>query len=145
MSTSSLSSKNLTWCFAALVFLFFLRTATRTNIAPYGASTSTLGYSPETFAGQGFPGEYSDPNHPNCKRLVEVTTDNANANAIVSGTDGNPGCPPDGSGEAWKVSASIAGDTILVDFSPKGGPKGLKGQRVPEGILWEDNNLWATK
>ena len=141
MSTSSVSSKTLTRCFAALVFLFFLRTATRTNIVPYGASTSTLGSSLETFVEQGFPGEYSDPNHPNCKRLVEGTTDNA----IVSGTDGNPGCPLDGSGEAWKVFASIAGDTIVVDFSPKGGPKGLKGQRIPEGILWEDNNLWATK
>jgi hypothetical protein len=134
---ASLLSKNLTWCFAytALFVLIVLRMATLTNIAPSGASTSILGFS----------GEYSDPNHPYCKRSVEATTGQTDANAIVSGTDGNPGCPPDGSGEAWTVNASIVGETIVVDFSPKGGPKDLKGQRVPEGILWEDNNLWAAK
>ena len=79
-----------------------------------------------------FSGEYSDPNHPGCKRTIEQD----GTTAILSGTD-----TPDG--EIWTVTGSVDGATIVVDFSPKGGPKDLTGQRVPEGIRWEDGNLWT--
>jgi len=96
------------------------------------------------------PGDYSDPNHPNCKRNIAIqavdgTFTTASLEVIkVSGTDGSPGCPPDGSGDAWTLQGTIDLDTstIVVDFSPKGGPKNLKGRRDEVGILWEDNNLW---
>lgn len=80
-----------------------------------------------------FSGEYSDPNHPGCKRTIEVEN---GTTAIISGTD-TPG------GEIWTVTGSVHGETIVVDFSPKGGPNHLTGQRVPEGIRWEDGNLWT--
>lgn len=40
-----------------------------------------------------FTGSYSDPNHPNCARLVAVEDGNV---ALISGADGNPGCPTGG-------------------------------------------------
>jgi hypothetical protein len=89
-----------------------------------------------------FTGGYADPNHPNCLRQVEVI----GTKASVSGTDGNPGCPADGSGNKWKLVGSVKEDKIFVDFSPKGGPKDLEGKwegaPVP-GIRWPDGNLWS--
>mmetsp|Transcript_2642 Transcript_2642/g.5534 ORF Transcript_2642/g.5534 Transcript_2642/m.5534 type:complete len:87 (-) Transcript_2642:126-386(-) len=79
-----------------------------------------------------FDGEYSDPNHPGCQRTVKVTD---GINAKVSGTD-TPG------GEVWTVFGKVDGATITVDFSPKGGPEGLKGKKITEGIQWEDGNIW---
>ncbi len=89
-----------------------------------------------------FTGEYADPNHPNCKRSIVVID---NGDAKVSGTDGDPGCPPDGSGKAWSLDALVSDDTIIVDFSPKGGPSNLSGKKTSEGILWEDGNTWTSK
>lgn len=91
-----------------------------------------------------FSGTYNDPNHPNCRRQIQVL----GSQAILTGTDGNPGCPPDGSGEEWQLLGQIVDDTILVDFSPKGGPKDLKGvwdTTDPAGILWPDGNKWTLK
>ena len=94
-----------------------------------------------------FNGSYSDPKHPNCKREIVVVAGKSR-DAKVSGTDGTPGCPPDGSGKAWNLVGAIEGDKILVDFSPKGGPANLKGNWEPSptpGIRWPDGNLWAKK
>ena len=87
-------------------------------------------------------GYYSDPNHPNCQRIIEV----AGTIASLTGTDGNPGCPSDGSGEVWTLKGKVNGNTLLVDFSPKGGPPDLKGvydATVPAGINWPDGNKWT--
>ena len=96
-----------------------------------------------------FTGRYSDPNHPNCLREIIVEHGTTNR-AYVIGTDGNPGCPPDGTGDPWHLDGTIGddGNSILVDFSPKGGPKDLKGVYEPSptpGIRWPDGNLWARK
>eukprot|EP00543_Licmophora_paradoxa_P004296 CAMPEP_0202457764 /NCGR_PEP_ID=MMETSP1360-20130828/14692_1 /ASSEMBLY_ACC=CAM_ASM_000848 /TAXON_ID=515479 /ORGANISM="Licmophora paradoxa, Strain CCMP2313" /LENGTH=142 /DNA_ID=CAMNT_0049077925 /DNA_START=7 /DNA_END=435 /DNA_ORIENTATION=- len=88
-----------------------------------------------------FTGSYSDPKHPNCLR--EIVMDGKEAK--ISGTDGTPGCPVDGSGKQWALSGKVAGDEILVDFSPKGGPKDLKGIWDGSGIKWPDGNKWSTK
>ena len=88
-----------------------------------------------------FTGSYSDPNHPNCKRNVAV----AGESATLSGTDGNPGCPASGDGNAWELSGKVSGDEIFVDFSPKGGPKDLKGVWDGSGIRWPDGNKWSKK
>ena len=89
-----------------------------------------------------FVGHYSDPNHPNCKRLIQVA---GYYIAAVSGTDGNPGCPEDGSGIVWALEGRIRDNAIVVDFSPKGGPSNLKGiynTTEPVGIQWSDGNMW---
>ena len=92
-----------------------------------------------------FSGSYADPNHPNCVREVQVVDPKL---ADVTGTDGTPGCPPDGSGRKWSLVGKIDGDSILIDFTPKGGPKDLKGvwesSPVP-GIRFPDGNLWSKK
>eukprot|EP00525_Craspedostauros_australis_P011693 CAMPEP_0198118180 /NCGR_PEP_ID=MMETSP1442-20131203/20675_1 /TAXON_ID= /ORGANISM="Craspedostauros australis, Strain CCMP3328" /LENGTH=148 /DNA_ID=CAMNT_0043776397 /DNA_START=67 /DNA_END=513 /DNA_ORIENTATION=- len=91
-----------------------------------------------------FTGSYADVKHPNCKREVVVEGNVA----TLKGTDGTPGCPADGSGRAWNLPGKIDGDSIFVDFSPKGGPKDLKGLWEPSpepGIRWPDNNLWRLK
>ena len=82
-----------------------------------------------------------DPNHPNCARLVAVE----GTVALVSGADGNPGCPT-GEGNPWKLQGKIEGDAIFVDFSPKGGPSNLLGKwedKKPAGIRWPDGNKWV--
>jgi hypothetical protein len=56
----------------------------------------------------------------------------------MKGTDGNPGCPADGSGTPWTLTAKVEGEDIFVDFSPKGGPKDLKGVFDGTGINWPD-------
>ena len=93
-----------------------------------------------------FGGLYKDPNHPNCLREIVVVD---RATVTVRGTDGNPGCPPDGSGTPWELTGIINGVRILVDFSPKGGPKDLEGiydgATAPESIKWPDGNSWTLK
>jgi hypothetical protein len=111
------------------------------SIASISAAVATA---PMTVNVVNFSGSYADPNHPNCKREIEVV----GTLADVSGTDGNPGCPPDGSGDPWDLTGTVVGDSILVDFSPKGGPKDLEGvyEAAPvPGIRWPDGNLWSRK
>ena len=36
-----------------------------------------------------------------------------------------------------------ATSSIVVDFSPKGGPAGLNGKVDSTGITWEDGNKWS--
>ena len=108
------------------------------------AITSTVAPLPvDATSSDPFTGKYGDPKHPNCKREIVVSSSNQ---ARVSGTDGTPGCPPDGSGKPWTLSGTVDGPTILVDFSPKGGPANLKGvydTSDPEGIQWPDGNKWV--
>jgi len=93
-----------------------------------------------------FSGKYSDPNHPNCRR--EIVIDNkVKAKTTLKGTDGNPGCPPDGSGAEWQLPGKVKADTIVVDFTKKGGPPNLVGKwdksdNAP-GIRWPDGNKWT--
>ena len=68
-------------------------------------------FEPSTFNHQ-----YNDPKHPNCKRIVVVKADGT---AAVSGTDGTPGCPEDGSGNVWRLVGEVEGNKILVDFTAK--------------------------
>ena len=72
---------------------------------------------------------------------------------IVAGTvTGADGTGPGGACEAgkpvkeWSLSAVVAkdGQSLTVDFSPKGGPKDLTGKwNGKDGISWPDGNTWA--
>mmetsp|Transcript_52222 Transcript_52222/g.59170 ORF Transcript_52222/g.59170 Transcript_52222/m.59170 type:complete len:160 (+) Transcript_52222:122-601(+) len=96
------------------------------------------------FDPQTFNHQYTDPTHPNCKRIVVVKKDGV---AAISGTDGKPGCPEDGEGEVWRsVGEVLAGtNNLVVDFSDKGGPAELKGVWDGDGIQWPDGNKWTVK
>jgi len=110
------------------------------------AAATILATAPFTAHAIDFSGQYSDPKHPNCKREIQYVD---RTTVRVSGTDGTPGCPLDGSGKAWVLSGQIHGDLITVDFSPKGGPKSLQGiyddVTSPESIKWPDGNSWTLK
>jgi hypothetical protein len=105
---------------------------------------ASLAFTPMAANAVDFSGDYADPKHPNCKRQINVL----GKTAYVSGTDGTPGCPADGSGKPWNLIGKVKVNNILVDFSPKGGPKDLEGKWEAEpvaGIRWPDGNLWSYK
>ena len=131
-------------CAAAIILpllALFAMMSTTTTVT----TSAIIGAEKQQAVVDNFSGDYADPNHPNCLRQVRVLA--TGTKALVSGTDGNPGCPIDGSGQPWKLDAIISNEdnTISVDFSPKGGPSSLQGVKTTKGILWEDNNLWTTK
>ena len=85
--------------------------ATGAAVVAFNAPLPAEAFDPQTFNHQ-----YTDPKHPNCKRIVVVKKDGI---AAISGTDGTPGCPEDGSGDVWRLVGEVEDDTILVDFTPK--------------------------
>lgn len=87
-------------------------------------------------------GSYLDPDQPYCGRVITSKGRNA---LSVSVTDGNPGCPPDGSGKKWTLMGKVRGSNLVVDFTPKGGPRNVKGIYNENGrsIKWDDGNIWT--
>lgn len=110
--------------------------------ASIATASAIIGSSPLVSHAVDFSGAYADPFHPNCLRVVSVNGPSA---ATLKGTDGNPGCPVDGSGKQWQLTGTVDGNNIFVDFSPKGGPKDLKGEWDVNGIKWPDGNKWEKK
>mmetsp|Transcript_23215 Transcript_23215/g.46594 ORF Transcript_23215/g.46594 Transcript_23215/m.46594 type:complete len:179 (+) Transcript_23215:33-569(+) len=104
-----------------------------------------------------FTGDYADPNHPGCARSVKIEgapmkpdgTRSRNKVAIVKGQDNPKGGACNGEPDlvSWKLEGKVAetGDKILVDFTPKGGPKDLTGTWDKDGIVFPDGNKWAKK
>lgn len=93
-----------------------------------------------------FSGKYSDPNHPDCARVITLET---KTTAKVFGADasGGEGLPCDGSTDTkWgPLPATINGEEIIVDFSSKGGPSNLAGKYndAKQEIDWQDGNAWT--
>ena len=88
-----------------------------------------------------FIGRYTDPNHPGGFREVALLETQVGIYRLAKVTGGG------GRGEpaSFELPALVYGDTITVDFSPKGGPFGLTGKydvRGDKGILWPDKNKW---
>mmetsp|Transcript_12505 Transcript_12505/g.20802 ORF Transcript_12505/g.20802 Transcript_12505/m.20802 type:complete len:157 (-) Transcript_12505:696-1166(-) len=85
-----------------------------------------------------FVGKYSDPFHPGCPRSVEIV----DGQVVVKGSDNTDGSKP------WTLVAETKADgSLLIDFSPKGGPKDLKAEFISadNGIKFPDGNLWSKK
>merc|ERR1719473_1503459 len=78
-----------------------------------------------------FTGEYDDPKHPGCLRSVKVVGPKLGADgrkrrnpvAYVKGVDKGCDVPPTLE-QVWKLEGKVSedGETIFIDFSPKGGP-----------------------
>lgn len=94
-----------------------------------------------------FVGEFSDPKHPGCLRSISGD----GAVLDVKGTDGTPGCTNGELQKPWSLKGEVVkipskDPELLIDFSPKGGPKNLLGKLTSEGgILFPDGNTWSKK
>ena len=88
-------------------------------------------------------GRYSDPLHPGCTRTVSVTAGKVTG-ADGAGSDG--ACKAGEPVKEWALAATFAkdGQSMKVDFSPKGGPKDVTGTwNGKDGITFPDGNTWA--
>merc|ERR1712078_67650 len=63
-------------------------------------------------------GTWNDPAHPGCTRKIAVN----GSKAFISGADED--------GKKWKVTGEVKGKSIIVDFTPKGGPKDIEAKYV---------------
>eukprot|EP00441_Pelagodinium_beii_P018848 CAMPEP_0197654190 /NCGR_PEP_ID=MMETSP1338-20131121/38704_1 /TAXON_ID=43686 ORGANISM="Pelagodinium beii, Strain RCC1491" /NCGR_SAMPLE_ID=MMETSP1338 /ASSEMBLY_ACC=CAM_ASM_000754 /LENGTH=190 /DNA_ID=CAMNT_0043229589 /DNA_START=30 /DNA_END=602 /DNA_ORIENTATION=+ len=98
-------------------------------------------------------GSYNDPKHPGCQRKITKKKDVF----IISGTsstDGNKGCAEGAKVKKWELLASLPESTdflaapakeLIIDFSPKGGPKDAVATWTGDGILFPDGNKWTKK
>lgn len=89
------------------------------SIGAAAFSGSSLAPVPAVYAVEqpAYVGSYSDPNHPGCARTITV----AGKDVIVAGSDNVDGSAP------WKLIAKTQADgSLIIDFSPKGGPADLK-------------------
>ena len=92
-----------------------------------------------------FVGKYADPKHPGCAREIAAGSSDGSATTLaVSGADGTPGCLNGEEQREWSLEGVVRGEgEILIDFSPKGGPKDLVGKWTGKGILYPDGNTWS--
>jgi len=91
-------------------------------------------------AGPPWSGKYSDPGHPGCKREVSVD----GLKMKIDG--GDEPCGPNDKQKAWSLTATLPdaeAKEVMIDFSPKGGPKDLKGKWDGGGIVFPDGNKWT--
>lgn len=101
------------------------------------SSVITAAASSITESAEPFEGRFSDPMHPEGYRVV--TVDKSSKVATIRGRDD----PKDAS--EWEVKGIISetdGNSMSVDFSPKGGPKDLTAKWVGDGIDFGDNK-WS--
>jgi len=79
-------------------------------------------------------GKWADPGHPGCERKIQL----AGNKAFITGADED--------GKPWKVIGIVEGSDVMIDFSPKGGPKDVKATFViGKGLTFPDGNVWTKK
>ena len=92
-----------------------------------------------------FEGRYSDPNHPEGFRVISITGDLNTETGLRDGTcvgSDRRSTEIDYTLPAMAGRSQDESDVIVIDFSPKGGPKDLKGTFEIDGIRWSDGNKW---
>mmetsp|Transcript_12332 Transcript_12332/g.28264 ORF Transcript_12332/g.28264 Transcript_12332/m.28264 type:complete len:169 (+) Transcript_12332:78-584(+) len=114
--------------------------ASAVGIAAFDAPEAAQAKSPGATS-DAWIGLYSDPMHPGCRREVVVDF----AGVFIEGADGQPGCLKGEKLERWTLPATYTpgSDTLVIDFSPKGGPKDVKGTWDGNGIRFPDGNKWT--
>merc|ERR1719387_1006825 len=77
-------------------------------------------------------GTWNDPGHPGCTRKIALS----GGKAFITGADED--------GKKWKVTGELVGNSIVVDFTPKGGPAGVEAKYViDKGLVFPDGNVWT--
>merc|ERR1719163_2295431 len=80
--------------------------------------------------------EYTDPQHIDCPRTVKILDDDVRK-VQITGKDSK-------NGKEWTVFATTAnGENMLVDFTPKGGPKDVEAKWTGNGWTFPDGNRWT--
>ena len=47
-------------------------------------------------------------------------------------------------GKKWKVKGEISGNSLIVAFTPKGGPANVEAKYViGKGLVFPDGNVWS--
>lgn len=117
----------------------------RNALIGVAATTATILSSPlPAFAAQGaeaFVGTFSDPiNHPGGKRTIRLL-DQKVGDYQLAEVQGGGGI---GEPKNYVLPAAVIGDrTIVIDFSPKGGPKDFVGVLDGGDIKFlKDGNRW---
>merc|ERR1719440_2515987 len=78
-------------------------------------------------------GKYTDPNHPGGYRKLTLVGTNK---VIVNGADED--------GVPFTVKGTYEGNTVTLDFSPKGGPKDAPATySLAKGLTFADGNTWS--
>ena len=115
----------------------------RNALIGVAATTAALLSSSPAFAAQGteaFVGTFSDPNHPGGKRTIRLTGEKVGDYQLAE-VQGGGGL---GEPKNYILPAAIIGDrTIVIDFSPKGGPRDFVGVLDGGNIKFlRDGNKW---
>eukprot|EP00977_Amphora_coffeiformis_P027278 scaffold34600_cov184-Amphora_coffeaeformis.AAC.3 len=110
----------------------------------------------QTGAASPWTGFYDDPNHAGCLRQVKVVGAPMRPNGTpspfpiveVRGYDGPEGTavctePPAKRDAIWTVKGPLKGNSVVLDFSSKGGPSDLKAEYQDGGIVFPDGNKWT--
>ena len=94
--------------------------------------------------GKIFEGRYSDPNHPGGFREITMHNEWEGELRKATCTGGRgKGEPEQFTLKAKAGKRSDGTDYIIIDFSPKGGPKDFEGVWEKDGIRFpKDNNKW---
>mmetsp|Transcript_128691 Transcript_128691/g.181517 ORF Transcript_128691/g.181517 Transcript_128691/m.181517 type:complete len:184 (+) Transcript_128691:72-623(+) len=108
-----------------------------------GAGMQVVDVQPAQAAITRWSGIYKDPKHPGCERGITKDGDEF----VISGTsavDGAKECEKDMKTKKWYLVATKgADDELIIDFSPKGGPKDAVAKWDGDGIVFPDGNRWS--
>eukprot|EP00929_Paragymnodinium_shiwhaense_P062193 TRINITY_DN31046_c0_g1_i1.p1 TRINITY_DN31046_c0_g1~~TRINITY_DN31046_c0_g1_i1.p1 ORF type:complete len:214 (-),score=52.62 TRINITY_DN31046_c0_g1_i1:138-779(-) len=100
-------------------------------------------------AGARWSGRYIDPKHPGCDRKITKKKDRFEISGQTS-PDG-PGCPAGAKNlRKWFIYGETnpgewPARSMTIDFSNKGGPKGIVAKWAGNGIIFPDGNRWEKK
>ena len=90
-------------------------------------------------------GSYEDKNHM-------IGKHGAPRAVVINGNEGKIIGKDEEGADPWEVKLTIekhsagaghTGDELIVDFSPKGGPKDMKATVTANGISFPDGNVWV--
>ena len=110
------------------------------------APATTLRTEAKSVVGDIFEGRYSDPNHLEGFRVISITGELDIETGLRDGAC--DGSDRSSTVTSWTLPTKAGkgqdeSDVIIIDFSPKGGPKDLKGTFEVDGIRWSDGNKWT--
>lgn len=141
--TNALSPSTHTSNNGSMVGAISLAVNRRTAFTGIAAASMMAGIAPANAVGaEAFVGTFSDPiNHPGGKRNIKLLEGKKVGDYQLAEVYGGGGR---GEPSSYILPAAIIGDrTIVIDFSPKGGPRDFVGVLDKGNIKFlKDGNVW---